>query len=304
MSPAVAEFLDYLQVECGLADNTRQAYRRDLFRFGAHLADSGCRSLSGITVRHVEEFLRSDKAAGRSVASIARALAAVRMFCRFCHSQRLLDSDPASAIEPPKKWSRLPTTLADEAVSVLLEAPTPEQDPYCLRDRAILAMLYATGMRASELAGLKRSAVNADLGIIRIIGKGGKERIIPVAQAALDLLGSYVEGARPGQNDRACLHDNDLNSDQPLFLSRTGRPLGREDIFRIVRKYVRRAALRGRISPHTLRHCFATQLLAGGADLRSIQEMLGHADITTTQIYTHVDSSRLKAIHQKFHPRG
>ena len=294
MPSAVAEFLDYLQAECGLAENTRQAYRRDLFSFGAHLADTGCRSLRQISPRRIEQFIRAQNAAGKSVASIARALAAVRMFCRFCVLQRRLETDPSSAIEPPKKWSRLPTTLTREAAAALLEAPTPEDDALWLRDRAILATLYATGMRASELTGLKGRDINADLGVIRVLGKGNKERIVPVAEAALELIGRYVREARPAQADQ----------DERLFLSRSGRPLAREDVFRIVRKYVRRAAVGGRVSPHTLRHCFATQLLAGGADLRSVQEMLGHADIASTQVYTHVDASRLKAVHKKYHPRA
>ncbi len=295
--PAVAEFLDYLQVECGLAANTREAYRRDLFQLGAFLADSGRASLAEMACEHIEQFLRASRSAGKGVSSIARALAAVKVFCRFCVAEGFLTRDPSSAIEPPKKWSRLPTTLAHEAVLALLQAPNADEDMHWLRDRAMLTMLYATGMRASELTSLTRSSVNADLGVIRVIGKGSKERIIPIADEALDSLAAYLDGPRRKRVEEGA-------DDGPLFISRSGRALAREDVFRTVRKYVRRAALTGRISPHTLRHCFATELLSGGADLRSVQEMLGHADIATTQIYTHVDSSRLKAIHKKFHPRG
>ena len=297
MGPALTGFLDYIQVECGLADNTRSAYRGDLSRLGAFLADDGCPSWPDVSSEHIERFIRTEMAAGKSAASTARALAAIKMFCRFCVSQRILDTDPAEAIDPPKKWSRLPNTLAHEATQALLASPTAEQDTHWLRDRAILATLYATGMRASELAGLAHADVNAALGIVRVIGKGNKERIIPIATSVLELLDSYTALARPETGPDGPKPDK-------LFLSRSGRPLAREDIFRIVRKYVRRAGLYGSVSPHTLRHCFATQLLAGGADLRSVQEMLGHADIATTQIYTHVDASRLKAIHKKFHPRG
>ena len=296
MAPAVSEFLDYLRGECGLSDNTRLAYRRDLVNFGSFLFDSGCRSLKKITPRRIEEFLRSQKAAGKSVASIARYLAAVRMFCRFCVLGQLMQTDPSSAIEPPRKWSRLPTTLSGREVQVLLESPRPEDDLHWLRDRAMLILLYATGMRASELVGLKRTDVNFELGVVRVLGKGAKERIVPVADAALELIGAYLGAVRPAPAS--------ARAEELLFLSRSGRPLCREDVFRTVRKYVRRAGLRGHVGPHTLRHCFATQLLTGGADLRSVQEMLGHADIATTQIYTHVDASRLKAIHKKFHPRG
>jgi len=294
--PALAAFLDYLQAECGLAGNTRQAYRRDLRQFGSFLTDLGCRRLGDLTGRHVERFLGAQRSAGKSDASIARALAAVRTFCRFCAAQRYLRSDPCAAVQSPKKWSRLPVALTERAVRALLEAPSPEQDSLWLRDRAMLATLYATGMRASELVGIRPRDVNFDLGVVRVLGKGAKERIVPVAGEALALMRRYARQARPPAPSDA--------DERPLFLSRSGRPLAREDVFRLVRKYVRRAALGGRVSPHTLRHSFATALLAGGADLRSVQEMLGHADIATTQIYTHVDASRLKAIHKKFHPRG
>jgi len=295
MRSAVPQFLDYLQAECGLAGNTCRAYRRDLTAFGAFLAERDYSSLRQVTPALIEQFLRAQKAQEKSVASIARSLAAVRMFCRFCVLQRLMDADPSSAIEPPKKWSRLPTTLSDRDVRSLLEAPHPRQDRHWLRDRAMLAVLYATGVRAAELVGIRTGDVNFDLGVIRVLGKGGRERIVPVAAAALELIADYLRLARPAPAER---DDEDV-----LFLSRSGRALARGDAFRIVRKYVRRAWLRGRIGPHTLRHCFATQLLTGGADLRSVQEMLGHADIATTQVYTHVDASRLKAIHKKFHPR-
>lgn len=296
MSPAVSEFLEYLQSECGLSANTLKAYRRDLTNFGSFLLDAGCRSLEKIAPKRIEAFLRAEKAAGKSVASIARALAAVRMFCRFCVLTRLMRTDPSSAVEPPKKWSRLPTTLSDRQVGSLLAAPRPEQDIHWLRDRAVLTLLYATGMRAAELVGLRRADVNFGLGVLRVLGKGNKERIVPAAEAALELVRDYLAGPRPPPAD--------ARAAEVVFLSRTGRALIREDAFRIVRKYVRRAGIRGRVGAHTLRHCFATQLLTGGADLRSVQEMLGHADIATTQVYTHVDASRLKAIHQKFHPRA
>lgn len=294
MLSALEAFGDYLHGECGLADNTCRAYRRDLIQFGSFLADTGCRSLRKIMPGRIEDFLQSQSATGKNPSSIARALAAVRTFCKFCVLTRLMDTDPSGTIDPPRKWSRLPTTLHHEVLETLMEIPTADEDKHWLRDRAALALLYATGMRAAELAGLKLGNINFDLGIVRVFGKGGKERIVPVAAPALEAAGRYIDQAR----------QPDGIAEETLLLSRTGKALRREDIFRIVRKYVRRAALRKRVSPHTLRHCFATQLLAGGADLRSVQEMLGHADVTTTQIYTHVDASRLKAIHKKFHPRG
>jgi integrase/recombinase XerD len=294
MLPAVRGFLDYLRAECGLAENTCQAYRRDLAQFGAYLSEAGRRRLRELTARDVEGFLGSQASAGKSPASAARALAAVRTFCRFCVLEGMLPADPSSVVDPPKKWARLPGTVGDRAMQLLLDAPCESQDAHWLRDRAILTVLYATGLRASELVGLRGGDVNFQLGVVRVLGKGGRERIVPVAAVALERLAEYVRRERPGG----------ATASDRLLLSRTGRSMRREDVFRLVRKYVRRAALRGRISPHTLRHCFATQMLAGGADLRSVQEMLGHADIATTQIYTHVDVSRLKAVHRKYHPRG
>ena len=292
----LAGFLNYLQVECGLAVNTREAYRRDLRRFLACLGDAGLRDLSRLRVAHIEGFLRAAKDSGLSVASAARALAAVRMFCRYLVLHRVLRRDVSAVVDAPKKWHRLPTVLDDQHTQLLLNEPDDDRDTYATRDRAMLMLLYATGVRASELAGLKVQNVNFHVGVIRVLGKGSKERIVPVAQSALEAVRHYLGVARAAVSSGP--------ADGPLLLSRTGRPLTREDIYRTVRKYVRRAALRGHVSPHTLRHAFATQLLARGADLRSVQEMLGHADISTTQIYTHVDADRLKAVHRQFHPRG
>ncbi len=220
----------------------------------------------------------------------------MKTFTRYLVLQGVLERDVTAGIDSPKKWHRLPTVLDERSVDLLLRGPDPGQDSHALRDRAILILLYATGMRASELTGLEVSDVNFNLGVVRVLGKGSKERIIPVADQGLSAVRDYLRQYRP-----VLLRDDQSRT---LFLSRTGRHLNREDVFRIVRKYVRRAALRGHVSPHTLRHCFATQLLSNGADLRSVQEMLGHADISTTQVYTHVDAARLKAIHKKFHPRG
>ncbi len=292
----LAGFLDYLQAECGLAINTRKAYRCDLRHFLAYLDEAGVKHLNRLSARNVEGSMRSGKKRGVSASTIARELAAVKMFCRYLVIQRVLERDISAGIESPKKWHRLPTILDESAIRELLGAPDPDQDTHAMRDRAMLSLLYATGIRASELVGLKISDVNFRLGIVRVLGKGNKERIVPIAQRALDDISTYLADERPAVPRDA--------GTQVVFLSRTARPLRREDVFRIVRKYVRRVAIKGNVSPHTLRHCFATQLLSRGADLRSVQEMLGHADIATTQVYTHVDAARLKAIHKKFHPRG
>jgi integrase/recombinase XerD len=289
-------FLDYLQAECGLCLNTRKAYRRDLTGFLIFQRDTGVKELSHIVAPQISEFMRSLKRRGLSVATICRQLAAVRMFCRYLVLQRMLPNDVSSVVDSPKKWNRLPTIIDDAASRRLIDTPDAGQDTFGLRDQAMLAMLYATGMRASEIAGLQVSDVNANVGVIRVMGKGSKERIVPVATEALVCLGNYLRvrsQVPPGAADS-----------KSLFLSRSGKKLAREDVFRIVRKYAVRSGVRGNVTPHTLRHCFATELLSHGADLRSVQEMLGHADIATTQIYTHVDAARLRAIHKKFHPRA
>ncbi len=287
-------FLDYLQAECGLSRNTRLAYQRDLRRFLAGLT-AASNDLAKLTTSDVEYFLRRCNSDGLSASSTGRALAAVRMFCRYLVLTRALAKDVSAVVVPPKKWRRLPAILGDEHVERILSAPNQQQDRHATRDRAIMTLLYATGMRASELASLGPDDINFNIGIVRVLGKGGKERIVPVAQAAMDAVRQYIHAARGAVTTQ---------KNSRLFLSRTGRPLAREDIYRTVRKYVRRVAIRGKVSPHTFRHAFATHLLAHGADLRSVQEMLGHADISTTQIYTHVDADRLKSIHKQFHPRG
>jgi integrase/recombinase XerD len=292
----LSSFADYLQAECGLATNTRKAYCRDLRRFFRFLSSRKLSSVSQAAAPDIEAFLAYCRNEGLCAASVSRHLAAVRTFCKYLVIQRVLESDVSSSVAAPKQWTRLPTVLDDPSARRLIAGPEESQDVHALRDRAILVLLYATGIRVSELAGLSTTDINFAIGTTRVMGKGGKERIVPVADEALKAVQAYIDGSRGlllmrGQCDR-------------LFLSRTGRGLAREDVFRIVRKYVRRQAIRGHVSPHTLRHCFATQLLSHGADLRSVQEMLGHADIATTQVYTHVDASRLRAVHQKYHPRG
>jgi len=291
----VTAFLDYLLAECGLAINTQKAYRRDLRRFFQYLGRQGLTSLSELSPAHIQGFLMDCKSQQLAVSSIGRALAAIRMFCRFLVIQRVLPSDVSATIETPKKWKYLPTVMDDQTTRSLLAEPA--DDRLALRDKAMLTLLYATGMRASECAGLQVSDVNFNVGVVRVLGKGAKERIVPVAAVALEALKNYLANLRPA------LVGPGQQQAGPLFISKAGQRLPREDVFRIVRKYVQRAGLRGNVTPHTLRHCFATQLLSHGADLRSVQEMLGHADIATTQIYTHVDASRLKSIHKRFHPR-
>ncbi len=291
--PVVKRFLDYLFVECGLAGNTVDAYKRDLCRFWNTVKDLGV-DLEEIGIDVVQHHLVLLRGDGLNVSSIARHLAAIKMFLRYLHSNRLMPRDVASLIESPKKWRNLPGTLHYKEVDALLEMADEGAEHY-LRDKAILEMLYATGMRVTELVDLTLDRVNFDVGYVRVIGKGRKERIIPVGSTALDALRRYLRLQRPQlANDR---------SGSSIFLSRTGRAIDRSTVWRIVQKWAHTAGLKKQISPHTLRHCFATHMLQGGADLRIVQELLGHADVATTQIYTHVDDSRLKSVHRKFHPR-
>lgn len=291
--PAVKRFLDYLFVECGLSGATIVAYQHDLVRFWKTLEALGVER-EEIDIDVVRQHLVELRDSGLNVASIARHLAAIKMFLRYLFSEKQLRRDVASLIESPKKWRNLPDTLHKLDVERLLLAPD-EAGEYYLRDKALLELLYATGMRVSELVDLTHERLNLRVGYVRVIGKGRKERIIPVGALALAALRDYLEVLRP---QLAGYH-----SGEHVFLSRTGRPLDRSAIWRIVRKCARDAGIHKHVSPHTLRHCFATHLLQGGADLRVVQELLGHADVATTQIYTHVDTERLKSVHARFHPR-
>ena len=291
----IKPFHDYLLIECGLADNTILAYRRDLHRFSlfcldTHLDDP--RSVDPLNIQRYARFLSNERLAS---SSIARHLVTVRMFMRYHTLFGMVDGDICNVLETPRTWQRLPKVLSRQKTIDLITATDPE-DALFLRDRALLELLYATGMRASEIAGLRIEDVNFQIEYLRCFGKGNKERIIPVHETALGMLREYLEKLRPKLTEEKRVVDN-------VFVSRTARPLSRIEVWRIVRKAAIRAGLPKNVSPHTLRHCFGSHLLAGGADLRSVQEMLGHADVTTTQIYTHVDQQRLKNIHKKYHPR-
>ena len=292
----IKPFLDYLVIECGLADNTVRAYRRDLARYAEYCLRQGLTKPADVTPVLVQEYARFLSKQHLATASVARNLAAVRMFLRFHLLMQLMDRDVCAALESPKKWQLLPKVLNKQRVVALIEAGDPD-DPFYLRDRALLELLYATGMRASEAADLPLKDVNSQVGFVRCLGKGRKERIIPVHRQALDKLWDYIENLRPQLV---------VEGKEPpeIFLSRTGRKLSRIEVWRIVRRAALRAGLTGKISPHSLRHCFGSHLLQGGADLRSVQEMLGHVDVTTTQIYTQVDQEHLRRIHKQYHPRG
>lgn len=292
-APVVKRFLDYIFLECGLAGATVTAYQSDLREFWDHLVAVGV-APGDISMAEVRQHLIALQQRGLALTSISRKLATIKVFLRYLFQERLLRNDVASLIESPKRWRTIPRVAQISQVEKLLFAPDPYDELY-LRDRALLELFYATGMRVSEAVDLPVNQINLKLGYLRCIGKGRKERIIPVGQAAIEAVRRYLEILRP-----RLLGDR---STAALFLSRTGRPLDRTNMRRLVRKYARSAGLEGPISPHTLRHCFATHLLAGGVDLRVLQELLGHADVTTTQVYTHVDETQLKQVHRKYHPR-
>ena len=294
MTDRVEQFLEYLTVECGLAANSIAAYRNDLSHFCAYLTGRGKQAFGDVRARDIVGFLTHEKARRQSASSISRALAAVRMLFKFLAVEGHVPKNVASTLESPHLWRRLPDVLDVDDVEALLAAPDT-QKPLGVRDRAILEVLYATGARVSETADLKLENVNFDLQFLRCFGKGSKERVVPIGARAVEAVRQYVQEVRPRL---------DKSGSRLLFLSKSGRRLRRETIWRSVRKYALAAGLRKKVSPHTLRHSFATHLLEGGADLRSVQEMLGHANIATTQIYTHVDKDRLKTVHKKYHPRA
>ena len=290
----IETFLNQLWAEAGLAEATLAAYRSDLSSLAAFCRERRIdfRRIAPTDIQAFLAMLRQKKRL--AVSSIARRAVAVKLFCRFCHHKGHIERDVAALIESPKQWQYLPRALSQRDVDTLLGLPD-EQDPLALRDRAILELFYATGLRVSELVGLRLSDVHLEVGYLRCLGKGRRERVVPIGSRAVRAAQDYLQKLRP-------LLTEGRSTDR-LFVSRRGRPLDRTNCWRLVVKYARQMGVAGKLSPHTLRHSFATHLMAGGADLRVIQELLGHADVSTTQIYTHVDSSRLKAVHQQFHPR-
>jgi integrase/recombinase XerD len=291
---AVKSFLSYLTIEAGLSDNTVLGYGRDLKSFVGYCKANGMDELARIEPVFIQKYLQRLGQEQKSESSIKRSLVAIRMFLRFGKLMGLIEDDLTSVLESPKVWQRLPSICSRGQVAELMNSPRADE-PYYLRDKAMLELLYATGVRASEVAGLKMSDFDLRIGYLRCVGKGNRERVVPIGKAAIAATEEYMSELRaklvkPFSGDY-------------LLLSRTGRPLSRIEVWRLVKKYAARAGMPRKLTVHTLRHCFATHMLAGGADLRSIQEMLGHVDIATTQIYTHVDQDRLRKIHRKFHPR-
>jgi len=290
----IDSFLDYLSVERALAKNTILAYRADLNLYLDFLEKRSIQILSKAAKNDIVEFMLSQKEQGVSPTSIARRLAAIRMFHRFLARERVLKSDPTTLIDSPKLWKKVPDTLSLNEVEALISQPDVRQ-MQGLRDKAILETLYATGMRVSELSNLKSNNVNLDIGFLRCIGKGNKERVIPLGKKAIHSINRYLESSRA--------HFLKQKKSDLLFISRSGSGLSRQSVWKLIKRYAKEAKIKKTIKVHTLRHSFATHLLERGADLRSVQEMLGHSNISTTQIYTHIDKERLKTIHKMFHPR-
>jgi integrase/recombinase XerD len=299
LEAAIAAFLNYVKVERGLAVNTISAYRADLQKFSRFAAEGGIQ-LEDVSRDNIVEFLSSLYRQKLDSRTVARHLVAVRNLFRFALSEEVISVDPTLNLESPKLRKPLPSYLRMEDVDRLLSQPDLST-PYGLRDKAMIELLYSTGLRVSELVSLRVSDVEMRIGCLRCIGKGDKERMVPVGSKAITAIQQYLETSRPLLQRQT---GSDARHTQQLFLNCNGTRLSRIAIWRILMRYGRRAGIRASLSPHKLRHSFATHLLERGADLRSVQLMLGHADISTTQIYTHVIEERLKQIYKAHHPRA
>lgn len=299
--PAIAQrffldrFGDFLLLEQGASPRTREAYARDVERLAAYAASRGAAAPADITSRHLREFVYHLNDLGLSPASIRRNISAARTYFRFLLADGHVTADPSERLETPKRWRTLPEVLTVEEVERLLAAPNIDE-PLVFRDRAMLELAYGAGLRVSEWIGIGARDVLMEEHLVRVFGKGSKERLVPIGRSAIAAVAIYLRELRPKLEKG--------EGKGVLFLNARGRPLTRMGAWKILRRYVERAGITKHVSPHTLRHSFATHLLEGGADLRAVQEMLGHADISTTQIYTHVDREYLRQVHRQHHPRG
>ena len=294
LDPLAERYLSHLRVEGGLSVNTVEAYRRDLSKFHSYLHRIGVVPVGALSQKTLTGFLRSLHEARLSRASSVRCLSAIRGWLRFLTRERMIEENPTVGLAPISRGVRLPKTLSQHDVTSLLDlvpVPTPED----LRDRAMVELLYATGLRVSELVMAEIAQANLDVGYLRVTGKGAKQRLVPMGEGARQLLRQYVEEARPRLLKK--------RASRYVFVSRRGGPLTRQAFWKLLQRRARRAGITQVISPHMLRHSFATHLLEGGADLRSVQVMLGHANIATTQIYTHIERGRLKRVHDRYFPR-
>jgi integrase/recombinase XerD len=295
MNQLLDQFLHYLIVEKGLSRNTIEAYSHGLNRFLDHLRKKGAREWAKVSKFEVRAFLLLLKRQGLSTKTVVRNLVAIRTFFKFLIQEGFLEFNPVEGLESPKVAKTLPKILSLKEVEQLLEQPNP-QTPLGTRDRAMLELLYATGMRVSELTQLPTHQINLEGGYVLVYGKGSKERIVPLGKEAMKWVDLYLKTAREKLAKG--------RESPTLFINRSGRGMSRQQFWKTLKAYGQRAGIRKRITPHLLRHSFASHLLERGADLRSVQMMLGHVDISTTQIYTHVTGERLKKVHQRYHPRG
>ncbi len=295
LSAAVDAFLTHSRLERGLSENTIKAYARDLARFASPIEDL---PVSDLEREHVRDYIARMERDGLGPASRARGLVAVRRLLHFVSAEGLLEGDPSEGIQSPRLDRALPRVIPPAETRALIAA-VPTETPMGLRDRAMLEVLYGAGLRVSELVGLPLSGLDRRGALLRVVGKGGHERVVPLGQAAMDAIERYLEAGRP-----RLLGDRSDHA-HAIFVTGRGGAMTRQNFFTLLRKYARRAGIASeRVSPHVLRHAFATDLLDGGADLRSIQMMLGHADLSTTEIYTHVSRDKLKSTVERHHPRG
>ncbi len=294
MDELIESFLNYLSVERGLAKNTILAYREDLESYSKYINDKAGKDISKGSRNEIVNFMLFQKDSGLSSTSIARRLAAIKMFYRFLVRERIIQEDPTSLIDSPKLWKKIPETLSLNEIEAILAVPNTRKKQG-IRDKAILETFYATGMRVSEIVNLKLEDVNMEVGFVRCIGKGNKERVIPLGKKAIESINHYVLKSR-----QSFLKKQTSNA---LFVSKVGKKISRQSFWKLIKYYAKKAGIKKIIKPHILRHSFATHLLEHGADLRSVQEMLGHSNIATTQIYTHINKDRLKSIHKMYHPR-
>lgn len=297
-------FLQFIRVECGLARTSVEAYTRDLDDLLRDARDTGVTGPEGLSPRLLSEHLQALRTTrGLEGVSVVRHLATLKVFCRWMTARGLVAEDPSGVLERPHRWRRLPGVLSPRQLKALLEAPRPDPDaapddlPLWLRDRAVLELMYASGLRASEVGAVSTTDYIQTLGVVRVTGKGDKQRLVPVGRPARDAIARYLAECRPR------LLRPDGRDKGKLLLTRTGRPIERVRVWQLVTLHARAAGL-PEVHPHMLRHSFATHLLAGGADLRVVQELLGHASVATTQIYTHVDKARLREVVRRHHPRA
>lgn len=291
----IDQYLNYLLIEKGLSRKTLDAYSRDMLRFQEFLEQNGIKRVSAADTPLILKHMISLRKAGLSARSRARHLVSIRGFYRFLVQEQQLKYDPARLVDLPKSSLRLPDVLSVDEVSRLLESPDVDK-PLGSRDSAMLELLYAAGLRVSELVNLKLQDINLEAGFVRVLGKGSKERVVPIGLQAQKMVASYLE------KSRSILLKNKPSA--YLFVARAAKPITRQGFWKLLRRYAAQVHLNKKVTPHSLRHSFASHLLEGGADLRAVQVMLGHVDISTTQIYTHVARQQLKLLHKRYHPRG